>query len=216
MSERFNTMENHLKELKEENATLKSTVKVLNDENTALKNKLHDVELHTRSNTVRIFNFSPINDDYSFETLSDQLYDEVFLPILRGASGKKRLKGVPSKDRLILSAHPLPGRDGKPPPIICRLLNGYYRTIILQCQKEFGRRSESPNPRDTSRPPPLCHPIFEDTTSELYRFKQRLAAHEGVAAAWIAGGAVRFKLVNSDTVKKVRNIFEPIEDIVAS
>ncbi len=222
---RFDKIDTQFKELRDENTKLKARVKQLEEDNSTLKARVHDLELHSRSTNVRVFNFKPDNDDYNFEELSSQLYNEVFLPVLQGAVSKGRLKEVPSRDRLNVSAHPLQGKDGKPKPIICRLLNGYYRTLLLQCQKEFGKRSRQlglglglslPFAAATARPPPLLHPFYEDSSSELYRFKQRLAGHDDVSAAWIAGGAVRFKLVNSDVIKKVSNIFLPITDIINS
>ncbi len=214
LKDRFDKIDVHFKELKDENSKLKDRVKHLEEDNTILKTKVHDLELHTRATNLRIFNFTPAQEDYNFEDLAEQLYSEVFLPVLLGAVNKGRLKEVPSRDRLILSAHPLQGKDGKPRPVICRLLNGFYRTLLLQCQKEHGVRSRRPG-LDPSRPPPLRHPFYEDTSAELYKFKQRLAARVEVSAAWISGGSVRFKLTDSDTVRKVRNIFVPIEDIIA-
>ena len=187
INERFDELDKHFKELKEDNAKLKEKVSHLEEENAQLKIRNHDLEIHSRASNVRIFNFSPTNEDYHFEELADQLYEEVFLPILQGAASKGRLKSIPSKDRLILAAHPLHAKEGKPRPVICRLLNNSYRTIILQCQKEFGMRimrspssaasRPSPASQGPVRPSPLRHPIFEDCTSELYRYKQALAAH---------------------------------------
>ncbi len=160
MGERFDGTDEKLKQLLDENDKLKTDVKTLQDENTILKTKLHDMELHSRSTNVRVFNFTPQNDDYTFDNLTDNLYDTIFLPILRGAASKGRMKTIPTKDRLIVSAHPLPGRDGKSQPIICRLLNNSYRTVILQCQKEFGLRSSRPHAdANADRLPPLRSPI---------------------------------------------------------
>ena len=211
--ERFDEIEEHFKELKTENASLKERVKLLEEENALVKSKLHDVELHSRSTSIRIYNYSPPNDDYNFEDLSDHLYNDILRPILQGAVGKGRLKTIPSRDRLIISAHPLRAKEGKQPPVICRLLNGFYRTIILQCQREFGVRAT--RSRESSGPPPLIHPIYEDCTSELYRFRQRLAAQDGIASAWIAGGVIRFKKVGSDEVRKVKSVFDTIESIIS-
>lgn len=216
ISDRLDTLETRLKEVTDSNTKLEKDITSLQQENIFLKNKIQDLGQHTRSTNVRIFNFD-CNDDIDFDTLIDQLYDRIFLPILRGALSKNRIKTIPSRDRLITSAHHLPGKDGKPKPVICRLLNSHYRTIILQHQKEFGPRAmESVRPKTPgpARPPPLLHPCFEDSTAEMYRFKQQLAAHEAVAAAWIAGGVVRFKLVESDTVRRVKSIYDSIENII--
>ena len=210
---RFDEMAGIFKEMKEENGKLKERVSHLEEENTTLKTKLHNIEMHSRSSNIRIFNFTPENDDYSFEELASQIYDSVLLPILQGAVKKGRLRSVPSKDRLIVSAHPLPAREGKPRPVFCRLFNGYYRTLILQCQKEFGLRAHQPPGLD--RRAPLRCPIYEDSTAELFKFKQKLAAHSAVSSAWISGGVIRYKLENSDTVRKVKSIFDSFESILS-
>ena len=151
--DRFDKIDTQFKELKEENVKLKGDVKRLEEDNITLKARVHDLELHSRSTNVRVFNFTPDNDNYNFEELATQLYNDVFLPVLQGAVSKGRLKEVPSRDRLILSAHPLPGKEGKPRPVICRLLNGFYRTLLLQCQKEFGKRARQLG-FSLGRPPP--------------------------------------------------------------
>ena len=179
--------------------------------------KIQNVEQHSRSTNLRVFNFNIKGNPNNYDNLVDQLYDSVFTPILAGAVNEGRIKNVPTRDRLITSAHLLPGKEGKPKPIIVRLLNGVYRAIILQCQKKYAPCSNCPSAtRDPARPPPLLHPIFEDSTPEMYRFKQLLSGHDSVSAAWIAGGTVRYKLVGSEAIKKVKLIFDPIEAILAS
>ena len=212
-TEHAEKMETLVKGLKTEITELKSTVNTLQEENTQLKSKLLNIEQHSRRNNLRIFNFEVNGDPRDYDSLGDQLYEKALLPILRGAVAKKRIREVPPRDKLIISAHPLPGKDGKPKPIICRLRNNYYRTIILQCKKEFA-------PRNPSSPTPNCaplyrYPIFEDVAAELFRYSQQLAAHASVEAAWIVGGSIRYRLSGSDSVQRVKSIFTPVNELLS-
>ncbi len=213
-NERFNALDTSLNEIKKENSELKKKVTTLQEENIALKQKLQDVEQHSRSTNVRVFNYNIEGDRNNYDNLVDELYDSVFTPILVGQVNEGCIKNIPTRDHLITSTHLLPDREGKPKPIIVRLLNGVYRAIILQCQRKYANRLSAAH--DPARPPPLLHPIFEDSTPEMYGFKQRLSGHDCVSAAWIAGGTVCYKLVGSESIKKVKSIFDPIEDILAS
>jgi len=139
--ERFDKIDSSLKELKEDHIKTKARVATLEQENVKLKTKIHDLELHSRSTTVRIINLQLTEDlTQDFVILSEVIYQEVFLPILRGAMDKGRLRDIPSREQLITMAHLLPGKEGKPKPVYCRLINNFYRTLILQHQREFGRR----------------------------------------------------------------------------
>ncbi len=136
-SERFDEMEALLKTCQDENKSLKVTVTKLQDENTMLKDKVIKLEQHSRRNNVRIFGFDIDRDDRNADSLIDQLYNRAFLPILQGAYTKGRLFEIPNRDKLIQSAHVLPGKEGMSKPVICRLTNNFYRTVVLQCKREF-------------------------------------------------------------------------------
>lgn len=224
-NERFDNIDKSLEEIKTENQQLKKDVTTLQEENSFLKQKLQNLEQHSRSTNIRVLNLEIEGITDNYDSLVDQVYEKVLQPILTGAVTEGRLKTLPPRERLITSAHFLPGKDNKPKPIIVRLQNGVYRSIILQSQRKYGVRSDQPQhrsatrstqpPRDAARPAPLLHPVFEDSTAEMYRFKQMLAGRDDVAAAWIAGGSIRYKLVDSEVVKKVRSIYDPIESIIS-
>ncbi len=218
-SDRFDEMETLLKTCQDENNSLKETVSKLQDENTFLKDKVIKLEQHSRRNNVRVFGFDIDGDDRNADSLMDQLYNRAFLPILQGALSKGRLQEIPNRDRLIQSAHVLPGKEGKAKPVICRFTNNFYRTIVLQCKREFApraTRTTSPSSSGPSRPAPLRYPMYEDVSPEVYRFLQQLAANSGIGAAWISGGAIRFKLKDSETVNRVGSIYDPIDQILSA
>jgi len=154
--ERFDTLDSTMKKITEANTVLTTKVQVLEQENTMLKTKLHDLEIHSRSTNIRVINFQ-VTEPQDFEVLAEQVYDQVLFPILQGAASKGRIRDIPSRERLIVSAHLLPAKEGHPPPIFCRLLNGSYRSLILQHQKEFGRRRVLGG-GGAGRPPP-CYTL---------------------------------------------------------
>ncbi len=211
-TEHFDEMKKLVKGLKDENIKLKTTVDTLQEENQTLKSKLLNMEQHSRRNNLRVFNFEVDGDARDCEALGDQVYERALLPILQGAVAKGRLREVPTRSRLICSTHLLPGKEGKPSPIICRLIKNFFRTVILQCRKEFAPRGIASVP---GRNPPYRYPIFEDVATELFRFSQQLAASDGVDAAWIAGGVIRYRRSGSDAIHKVKSIFTPIEELLA-
>ena len=176
-----------------------------------MKNKLHSMEQHSRRNNLRVFNLPIDGDADDNDNLIDQVYDRALLPILRGAVSKKRLREVPSRDRLICSAHYLPGKDGKPKPIIVRLLNNHQRTVIMQCKKKIAPKALTPP--GPGRPLQYHHPIFEDVSTETYRYQQRRAGRPVVTAAWIAGGVIRYRIADSEAVHRVTSVFSPIEKL---
>ncbi len=221
----FDDMEVLLKAVQEENSALKSENSSLSEkveqvqaENISLKDKINKLEQHSRHNNVRIFAIAVDGDDRNGDLLIDKLYNKAFLPILQGALSKGRLNEIPSRNRLIQSAHVLPGKEGKPKPIICRFTNSHLRSVLLQCKREFAPRlpgssaSTGPGP---SRPAPMRYPMYEDVSPETYRFLQQLSANISIGAAWVAGGTIRYKLSNSDTVHRLGSIYDPIEKILS-
>ncbi len=217
-NKRFDDMEEMMKKIKEENTELKTTVSNLETENKSLKCKLNKLEQHSRRNNIRVFGFDIEGDDRNCDAVIDQLYTRALLPVLQGALSKGRLTEIPGKDKLIQSAHVLPGKEGKAKPIIVRLVNNFYRTVLLQCKREFApklTRATRTVTADPARLAPLRYPMFEDVSPETYRFLQQLIANSSIGAAWVAGGVIRYKLAGSEIIHRVGSIFDPIEKLLA-
>ncbi len=199
---RFDKLEELLEETRKENAKLKEEVTTQKDEITQLKEKVNHLEQRNRNDCLRIFDM-PINGDAQDNSnVAQQVYHNALLPILRGAVSKNRLSVLPSPDDLIEVTHILPGRK-EVKPILCRLKKNFYRTILLQHKKEFALRTEG---RD-GRPGAIKYPIHEDVTRDTYRLMRKLAEDERVLASWIVGGTIRFRLKDSEEVRKVTAVF---------
>ncbi len=211
--EKFEKLEKMLEESRKEVDTLKTTVETLNETVAALKTKVFDLEHHSRLYSIRAFNIEIDGNSADTTHVTEQLYTKALLPILRGAVSCGRLKSIPDCDSIIEIAHVLPGKEGKPKPIICRFYSRRIRTLILQCRKEYAPRANTPGP--SRRPPPYLYPLYEDMAAEAHHLLQQLKANEEVSTAWVSGGTIRFKIKEIDTVFRVNSVFDKIETIIA-
>jgi hypothetical protein len=111
--------------------------------------------MHQRSFNIRIFNFHLEGESNDTRNVMNQVYEKIMTPVLEGAVSKGRLAAVPAVDSLLETAHILPGKEGKPKPIICRFFNRFHRMLFLQLKKEFAPRGQ---PKSPSRSPPYLYP----------------------------------------------------------
>jgi hypothetical protein len=58
------------------------------------------------------------------------------------------------------------------------------------------------------------YPFFEDLTRINFDKLKSIASHPSVQSCWSAGGVIRFKLKNSDAIRKVKSVFADLQDIV--
>ena len=61
-----------------------------------------------------------------------------------------------------------------------------------------------------------CHlyPLYDDLTRLNYMKMKAIGQDERVQACWSVGGQIRFRLVDSEIVKKVSSINEPLDKIL--
>lgn len=205
INKRFDALEAKFVKVLEENELLKATNTKLEKEMLGMRNHLNNLEQYQRNYSVRINNLQLpeeiIEDPYK---VRDHVYSKVMLPILRGAVEEGHLAGVPNAHQLLEVAHVLPGADGKPKPIIARFLNRNDRSVVLKCKKKFATRAPSNNRKS-------AYPIYEDLTRDTFSLYKRIMADERSVSVWSIRGQIRYKLSDSDTVKKVDNVYLPFE-----
>ena len=211
-ADRFDKLEKLLADSQRENQALKTALLNKDDEVHQLKIKLNMVEQHSRSTCIRIFNLDISGDDRDPVVIIDNVYNRVLMPILIGAVETKKMAALPPSDKLILSAHILPGKENKAKPILVRLCNSHARTIIMMNKKAFA--PSAPIASNSSGPARQLYPIFEDMTRDSFRTMRAISAHASVQSCWCAGGQLRYRLIDSDTIKKVSDIYCSIEDII--
>ena len=208
---RFDCLEKLLAASQLENQALKTSLCNKDDEIHQLKLKVNQVEQHSRSTCLHVFNLDVAGDDHDPTVIIDHVYNRVLLPILQGALQSKKIPSIPSAEKLILSAHILPGKDTKAKPILVRLNSSYSRTVIMMNKRAYAPRAAIST---SSGPARLLYPIFEDMTRDAFRVMRTISAHASVQSCWCAGGQLRFKLVDSEVIKKVQDIYAPIDDII--
>jgi MbeD/MobD like len=211
--ERFTALETMLSATQKENVFLKEQLVNLDHEVKQLKTKINDVEMHQRSFNVRIFNVPLDGDVNDTRNVAQQVYNRILKPILEGAVSKGRLSSVPAVDQLLETAHILPGKEGKPKPIICRFFNRFHRMLVLQLKKEFAPCGSATN---AARGPPLLFPIYEDVTKDVFQLMRALSSHNLIDSCWVAGGIIRIRKVDSSVIQKVYNIYDTVDTIVES
>jgi len=215
---RFDKLENLLAESQKENRELKKTIQDRDAELLRVNQKLNDLEQYGRSWSIRILNL-PIPSSESSDPLAvmEHVHDKVLSPILRGAVENGLLTSVPPALEILETAHVLPSKPNSTPAIICRFYSRNIRSLIFKLKKDFAARLPGTSGNGAGRKGngPLRFPIYEDLTRTNFFKMRAIAKHEKVHSCWSVSGALRFRLKDEDTVRKVANIFDPVEKIIS-
>ena len=155
-------------------------------------------------------------------TVIDKVYRLALLPILEGAVQDGELNEVPSADQVLEVAHVLPGKQGLPKPVIMRFYNRNLRNLVFKHKRDHAPRAAATGTgprggggaRGTERPGKHLFPLYDDLTRINYAKMKAIGQNERVQACWSVRGQLRFKLLDSDTVRKVVSVFDPIDKIL--
>ena len=112
---RFDKLEKSLREAKGEITKLQEALQV--KEITTIKQKANDQEQYIRSWSIRILDLQlPQALDHSdTAVVMDSVYNQVLVPILKGAVSRGLLQTVPPVDQVLETAHILPSKPGQTP-----------------------------------------------------------------------------------------------------
>jgi len=218
LEEILNKMEETNRKLEVDNVSLRTSLTERDGEVERLRHKIHSLEAHNRSFSVRVNKLKINGDESDPNNVREQLYNTVFLPILQGAAQRGLGVPVPTAEQLIEMAHVLPGKTDAPKPIICRFQSRILKGAIMSHKKDFAprvRTGAAAAAAREGRPPPMLYPIYEDLTRDTYVKMLELSRDTRVAACWSVGGQLRYRL-NSDptTTVKVKSVFAPISEIL--
>jgi FtsZ-binding cell division protein ZapB len=209
-------------QIKSENASLKSDLAARDQTIEQLQNGLNQLERHQRSWSIRIHGI-PLsnNEEKDPQKVMKKIYDLLFLPILRGALANKEISAVPDYDQIFETAHVLPGKNGAHKPIIARFYNRNMKALCFKYRKEFAPRVNNGavtrrGGRDNIPPQRQCFPFQDDLPKATLDKMKEIQADSSVQSCWSISGQLRFKLKNSETVKKVNSVFDPLEKILGS
>ena len=218
----------HIVALREENKELKTQLKekdkLLEDMSksvVSLEDRLNNLEQHHRSWGARVLNVPVSNSEAADpRVMVNKVFDLALRPILEGAVAAGRLAEVPPANQVLEVAHVLPGKPGQPRPIIMRFYNRNIRSLCFQFKREYATREPDKQGRSdqegASRPGRFAYPIYDDLTRATLHKMRAIQQDEGVKACWTVNGKIFFKLQDSELIKKVVSIQDPLDVILRS
>lgn len=226
--------------LRDENKELKQIIKEkdeqlsdMQEEVNSVRTNLNNLEQHHRGWSARVLNIHTTEEEQSDPAaMIDKVFRLALLPILEGAVRVGKLKSIPSADQVLEVAHVLPGKPGHDKPIIMRFYSRNIRNLIFSLKRDHAERetdrtggagangggggSSRAGANGERRVGKFKYPLYDDLT-KLNLSKLKAISHEDrVLAAWTVKGQIRFKLKNSDIVRKVVSVFDPIDTILNS
>jgi len=209
--------------LTEENKELRTAIKQkdeqLNQMQVAvcsLEEKLNSLEQHHRGWSARVHNI-PLSsaEEANPSAVIEKVYNLALLPILEGAARAGELQDIPSADEVLEVAHVLPGKQGHPKPVIMRFYNRNLRNLVFKHKRDSAPRAQAGRGGGgQERQGKLLYPLYDDLTRINYAKMKAIGNDERVQACWTVGGQIRFKLHDSEVVKKVVSVFDPIDKIL--
>jgi FtsZ-binding cell division protein ZapB len=241
---KVNTLEVLLKSLAAENKELRAELKAKNDQLADMQKtvnnqetRINHLDQHHRSWGARVLNV-PLSQEEEHDpgAVINKVYDLVLLPILKGAKNAGKLSTIPSAEQVLEVAHPLPGKPGEHRPIIMRFYNRNLKAIIFRNKKEYAPRLSRTVRADADgamgggagvgdgagaaaesgdRRGRFCFPLYEDLTRQNLAKMRAIAADSRTQSCWTVNGVIKFKLVNSEVVRKVGSILDPLDMILS-
>jgi hypothetical protein len=211
LTEEIRSLAANFKSIKRENEQLKETVQSQADEIADLRNEINERELHARSWSIRVNNI-PLQpgQETNNRAVMQAVYKELAVPILTGAVEKGEIADVPSCDSLFEIAHILPGKGAKK-PIIVRFHSRYWRSLLFRYRKDFAPRDPAAG---GDRPGRMKFPFYEDLSRATFKQLKTIQADERVTAAWTVSGVIRFKVDGDETIYKVTNMYDSVEELI--
>ena len=193
------------------NANLIEALEHKEKELMSMQLKLNSIEQHNRSWSIRINGMAVSNEvEKNAAAMKQAVFHNLLQPILAGAVECGDLLDVPPAEQLLETVHVLPAKDGVK-PILARFLVRDMRGLVFKHKKEYAPREKSTSP---DRPGRYIFPFFEDLTAMTFKKMRAIADHPEVTACWSSRGQLRFKTKSNDTVRKVVNLLDSVENIV--
>ncbi len=209
---KLDTMSKANEKLSKENSELRAQLKTQDEQMEAMKIGLDAVERHQRSWSVRVFNIPLTSAEELDPVLTmNKVYDILLHPILVGARENGAIRVIPDCEQLLETAHVLPGRPGASKPIIVRFHKRVHKSLCFRFRKVYAPTASVNGDPDRQR---QLYPFYDDLTKAAAHTLSGLQADARVQSCWSINGQIRYKLKDSDTVKKVKSVFDPIQAIL--
>jgi len=217
---RVDQLEASLMKAKSDIIALEKALEVKEREVTTIKQRANDQEQYIRSWSIRVLDLPiPQGQDASDNNIvMKAVYNQVLLPIFRGAAQRGLLTGIPAWDQVLETAHILPSKPGQTPPIIARFYSRNIKALVFRLKRDFATRVADPDPAQprTRRPAKPAHPFYEDLTTTNFLKMRAIANDPRVMACWSVAGQLRFRLNNEERVHKVSNVYDTTDNIISS
>jgi hypothetical protein len=226
LNEQLNNIEESMKTMAADNTTIKQTLANNQSAIANLQSNQNRIDQYNRSWSVRIMQLqlSPDEESNPFH-LVDTVYNKVFLPILKGAWDQKLIKTIPSCEQLLERAHVLPAaKPGSIKPIICRFYNRDYRAICFRLKKDYAAREATGSAQSGggasggvsggAKAYRYAFPFYEDLTTTTFKKLKEIQADSRVESCWSVNGQLRYRLVGSELVKRVKQTTDSTETIL--
>jgi len=203
-----------------------------------VEGRLNNLEQHHRGWGARILNI-PVTaaEEADPEAMIRKVFDLALRPILAGAMESGKLKSIPLPEQVLEVAHVLPGKPGLPKPIIVRFFSRNLRNLIFQFKRDHAAREVDTRPRRSGGGGGgtggagggdiggtggggfegrgrFCFPIYDDLTKLNLSKMRAIAQDDRVLACWTINGQIKFKLKESNEVRKVISVFDSLERIL--
>jgi hypothetical protein len=238
LSAKLDTMEASLKSSLADNKKLQDelvektkTIGDLQASYSALEYKLNDLEQYNRQWSVRVQNI-PLTPDEERNPIAvrNKVYELALRPILQGAVEAGELDWMPEAKDTLEIAHTLPGKQGQAKPIITRFKDRVVRSICLRLKKTYAPRTAEQGNGPATRTAGAAansggvvrdergrytFPFHEDLTRLNFNKMKAISADSRVFSCWSVNGQLRYRLVNSQEVKRVSSVFSSVEAILA-
>ena len=195
------------------NAGLRAALAAKDESINFLQLKTNSLEQYNRSWSIRINGLAVTSEEEKDSSLvKKKVFDHLLRPILQGAVDQGDLSDVPPVEQVLEAAHVLPARDARTKPVIARFFIRDIRGLVFKHKKDFAPREEATS---ADRPGRYVYPFFEDLTKVNFTKMREIATHPTVAACWSSRGQLRYKLKDSQEVKKVSCVLDADDEILA-
>ncbi len=202
-------------QVKEKDKTIDDMAKSVS----SLEDKLNNIEQHHRGWGARVLNVK-VSDEEAANPVAmiDKVFNLVLRPILEGAVRSGRLAAVPEASQVLEVAHVLPGKPGLPRPIIMRFFSRNIRSLCFQFKKECAPREAAQGggggQGESGRLGRFLYPLYDDLTKPTLHKMRAIQQDERVMACWTVNGKIHFRMKDSDSVRKVVSIQDPLDVIL--
>jgi len=175
-------------------------------------------QLH-RANNLRILGFPVLDGEITAlgdggVYLRNIIFHRLLQPVFEAAVRDRFILAPPAAQEAIVKIHragrPVAGTSASPPPIIVTVSSPLLRLAVFRYKS---KSLPGPNPIEKGAGAKRFY-VVEDLTRPTHRMMKSLQDTEGIEKVWTTDGVIRFKKTGDDSIFKVANVFDSVENII--